>query len=355
MLYYYTRPALLSVTAWSLLSTSVMAEPPRVVTDIPPVQSLAAMVMDGVGTPEVIVPTNASPHGFSMRPSQALALEKADLIFWMGHELTPWLEKSLDNLSQDAEIITLLDAEGTQTYAFRSIEEFATGDKHSEHEEHDADAHDEHKDHDEHAKHEEHADHDDHEEHGEHKTKHDDHDHDHAHDHDGIDPHAWLDPLNAITWVELIAKQVSAADPENAATYERNASAAIADIRGAITQIEAKLKPSEGQNFIVFHDAYQYFETRFGLRADGSISIGDASQPSPARLSQIRETLSEKNVTCVFTEAQFNSGLVETVIEGTSVRSAQIDPIGATQTLGPSLYLGVLNGLADQFATCLKP
>lgn len=383
MLHYYTRTALCSATLVSLLSTPAAADAPRVVTDIAPVHSLVAAVMEGVATPDLIVPPTASPHGFSMRPSQAAAIEKANLVFWMGKELTPWLETSLDNLAQGADIVALLDAEGTKTHAYRSIEQFIKAEgqddhddhkdhddhgdeEHAEHKEHDDHGEEEHAEHKEHDDHEEHAEHDDHgdEDHAEHKD-HDDHgEEEHAehdedkhddHDHDGVDPHAWLDPANAVTWITLIADRVSAVDPENAATYAQNAKAAIAQINTASAAIEAKLEDTKGLTYIVFHDAYQYFEHRFDMQASGSISLGDASKPSPARLSQIRGILEEKNVTCVFTEAQYNTGLVDTVIEGTSVKTAEIDPHGATQTEGPTLYLGVLNGLADQFASCLKP
>lgn len=327
-----------------VLAQAAHAEVPKVVTDIAPIQSLAAQVMGDLGSPSMIVEPGASPHGYSMRPSQARALDQADVVFWVGHPLAPWLETPLEQLAGKAVSVELLEVDGTVERQFRETAVFAAEDGHEDHDhvmdtEHDHDAHDGH------AKAE--TDHDAHDEdvHG-----HEGHDHDHA----GIDPHAWLDPQNGKVWLGAMAAALAEADPEHADIYRSNAKAAQDDLDQQIGRIQAVLTPVADRPFVVFHDAYQYFETRFGLRASGAISLSDASAPSPARIKEIRDEIHEQGVVCVFSEPQFNPGLVATVFEGSAARTAVIDPLGTKLETGPALYSTLLDELAGTMAECLK-
>ena len=366
----------LSVTA-SLLGGTAMADAPNVAVDIAPVHSLVARVMDGVGDPSLIVQPGASPHGYSLRPSEASALQGADLVFWIGEDLTPWLEDAIDTLAEDAAVTTLLEADGTTLLDFREGALFEAHD-HDDHYDHGHDGHDEHAedkdhDHDEHD-HEEHAEneeHDhDHEEHAEEKehdhddhgdedhAEHDDHGHeDHAdhdgHDHGEHDPHAWLSPQNASTWLNIVAAQLSAADPDNAGAYFANAAAARAEMEALAAEVNATLDPVRGGSFIVFHDAYQYFENDFGFPASGAISLGDASDPSPARIAEIQDRIQEEGVDCVLAEPQFNPGIVATVLDGTEASTGVIDPLGAALEPGADLYPQLIRNMAATLAECL--
>ncbi|WP_243627787.1 zinc ABC transporter substrate-binding protein [Rhodovulum sp. BSW8] len=317
------------------LAGAANAEVPSVAADIPPVHSLVAIVMDGVGTPDLLVQPGASPHGYSLRPSEAEALDRADVVFWVGEALEPWLEGPLAALASDAITVELMESEGTTELPFR---EGVTFEKHSH-------AHDHGEAHDDHDEGEDHAEDD-----------HDGHDDGHAeHDHDGHghDPHAWLDPENARVWLDLIAATLSEVDPENAATYRANADAGRAQLEDMIGRIEADLDPIRGKNFVVFHDAYQYFETRFGLAATGSIKLGDATDPSPARIEEIHQKIKDLSVECVFSEPQFNPGLVKTVFRGTDAKIGVIDPLGADLTPGPDLYPDLMVNVAASLKDCL--
>lgn len=339
--------------ATALAALPAYAEAPSVVTDIPPVHSLAAQVMDGIGAPQLILPPGASPHGYAMRPSEAQALSEADLVIWIGPELTPWLDRAVDSLAGDVPSLRLLEAPGTRQLEFREGATFEAHDHgdhgnddhgHEEHG-HDDHAHDDHG-HDDHA-HDDHA----HDDHG-----HDDHAHgdDHAHDHDGVDPHAWLDPENARAWLGVIAAALAEADPDNAETYMANARAAEADLDTLAADVTAMVEPLQGKPFIVFHDAYHYFEARFGMEAAGAVSLGDASSPGPARLREIRETVTGLGANCVFSEPQFEPNLVTTVTEGTDARSGVLDPLGAALEPGPELYGALIRGLAEGLSDCLS-
>lgn len=400
-----------SITA-ALMGGTALADVPNVAVDIAPVHSLVARVMDGVGDPDLIVPAGASPHEYSLRPSEASALQEADLVFWMGEDLTPWMEGAVETLADGATVTTLLESDGTVLLDFRESALFEAHDHgdhegHDDHDDHDHEDHAEHKDHDDHdhddhakdddhghddhdhddhAKDEDHghedhaedehdehdhgddhaeeddhghddhdhADHDDHdhEDHAEHKD-HDDHD-DHAgHDHGDHDPHAWLSPENAGTWLNLIAAQLSAADPDNAGAYFANAAAGREELDALSAEVEQMLEPVRGGSFIVFHDAYQYFEDAFDFPAAGAISIGDAADPSPARIAEIQGRITEEGIDCVLAEPQFNPGIIETVLGGTEANTGVIDPLGSDLEPGSELYPQVIRNMAKTLAECL--
>lgn len=307
------------------LPLSAGADVPNVAVDITPLHSLVAQVMSGAGEPDLLVRSGASPHGYSLSPSEAEALQEADLVFWIGDDLTPWMGKSLENLAPNAQVTEMLDISGTTTYPFR---EGATFEGHDHGHAGKADGEENH-----------------------HKEEH--HNHGHDHHHEGVDPHAWLDPANARRWLDVIAKTLSEEDPQNAALYASNAVEGKRIIDDVSHGVEATVDEMGDREFIVFHDAYQYFEKRFGIAAAGAISIGDASDPGPARIREIRERVAELNVQCVFTEPQYNPDMVKTVFEGTGVNtSAVMDPLGADLEPGPTLYPDLIRGLAGSLRSC---
>ena len=314
------KGTLLSAVFGLLLSGTASANVPKVVTDIPITHSLVTRVMAGIGMPDLIVDRGASPHEYSLRPSNAASLEVADLVFWISNGLTPWLDDALNTLARNAKVIELMDAKGATVLSFR---EGATFETHSHQHKQDEDGHDEHKhDEDEHAT-------------------------------GNVDPHGWLDPYNGRIWLDVIATALSKIDPTNSDIYFANATQAKADIDTVISELEATLAEFRGTNFIVYHDAYQYFEKRFDVLAAGSISLGDVSDPSPARIAEVRKKVEELGIICVFSEPQFNSELVRTVTDGVSVKTRVIDSLGTQFTLGPDFYLNVLRGIAQSMASCL--
>ena len=312
-------------TIMTLMSTSVMADVPNVAADIAPIHSLVSKVMDGVGEPKLVIQSGASPHGYRLRPSEAKALQDANLIFWMGEELTPWLEGAIDTLASNASVTALLDQEGIVLHDFRQGALFEAHD------------HDDHDDHDDHKDHDDHDGHKDHDDHG----------------HGAHDPHAWLSPENAKLWLNIIASKLSVADPENAASYFTNAAAGQAEIEDMVAEVSATLKPVQGGKFVVFHDAYQYFENDFDFYASGAISLSDASDPSPARIARIQKRIRDEGIQCVLAEPQFKQGLVATVMEGSEATASVIDPLGADIKSGPMLYTQLIKNMAKKIKDCL--
>ncbi|MCZ8179559.1 MAG: zinc ABC transporter substrate-binding protein ZnuA [Rhizobium sp.] len=350
------RLGLAASTAFLILSPTLASAAPDVVVSIKPVHSLVASIMKGVGEPSLIVEGAASPHTYTLKPSNARALENADLIFWVGPGLEAFLEKPLEALPKDAKVVELEDADGLTKLPFREGGAFE-GHDHGEHAKEGGEhAHGEAEEHGH-----DHA-HEDGHDHGAEKAAasdgHDEHAHgDHAHDeheHGGIDMHLWLDPTNAKAMAADIAKSLAEVDPSNKATYEANLTALNAEIDALDAEIAAQLKPVLEKPFIVFHDAYQYFEKRYGVRVAGSVTVSPETMPGAERLSSIHAKIEELGAACVFAEPQFEPKLIGVVTEGTKAKSGVLDPEGGALEAGPALYGQLMRNLATSMSTCLS-
>ncbi len=323
----------LSLTT-TLMGGWAYADTPQVAVDIAPVHSLVARVMDGVGTPDLIIQPGASPHEYSLRPSEAAALQNANLVFWIGPDLTPWLTDTIKTLAPDAAVTALMEVDGTIKLEFREGALF------------EAHAHEDDDDHVDEA-------HDDHDEEARRDDQDDDETGHEGHGQGAREPHAWLSPQNAMTWLNVIAGQLSAADPDNAGAYFTNAAAGRTEMEALIGEVIATLDPVRDGQFLVFHDAYQYFEMDFDFPASGAISIGDASDPSPARIAEIQDRIAEQGIDCVLAEPQFNPGLVATVLDGTEAGTGMLDPLGSDLEPGPALYSQLIRNLSTALAGCM--
>ena len=322
----------------------------NVVASIKPVHSLVAAVMEGVGKPALIVEGAGSPHNYALKPSQAQMLESAGVVFWVGHEVEAFLEKPLETVGANAKTVALMDAHDLVKLEFREGGAF---DDHGHEEEAGHDDHD-------HGKKAE-AGHDDHDHGKKAEADHDDHDHgkkaeaDHeGHAHGKFDGHIWLDPVNAKAMVHEIEEALVAADPDNASQYKANAEKVTAKLDALVTEVSADLKPVHDKRFIVFHDAYQYFEKRFDVTAAGSITVSPEVMPGAERITEIRAKVQELGATCVFAEPQFEPRLVTTVTEGTQAKSGVIDPLGASLDSGPEQYFQLIRNMATSIKTCLS-
>ncbi len=357
--------------------TGAFAADQEVVTSIKPVHSLVAGVMEGVGEPQLILQGAGSPHTYSMRPSQARMLAAADVVFWVGPGMEVFLAKPLETLAGEAKQVALAETDGITLLDMREGGAFEAH-SHGDEDDHDHEAHDDGHDHGDskgHDHEEAHAhegEHDrkeneeahahkgpehegpEHENHEHEKHEHAEHDHEaHAHHDHGPDTHIWLDPENAKIIVNAVAEVLSEADAENASTYAANAAKLNERIEALKAEISAEIEPVKDRPFIVFHDAYQYFEKRFGLAAAGSITVSPEVIPGAQRVDEIRTKVSELDAACVFAEPQFEPRLVEVVTEGTTAKSGVLDPLGAEITDGPDLYFELMRGMASSFKSCL--
>lgn len=283
-----------------LLPLALRADPPRVVVDIAPLHSLVSMVMQDVAAPELLLPTNASPHSYSLRPSDARRLSEADIVFWIGAPLIPWLQDSLEALAPNSQRISVLNIEGWEALALRDDPNFAE-------------------------------------------------DHEHS-DHDAIDPHAWLDPQAAKIWLGAIAEILAKADPDNATLYRQNAQQAARLMDQLTDEISAQFSPMTESKYLVPHDAYHYFEARFGLEPVGAISLSDTTGAGPSHIQNLQNL---DGISCVLSDPQTSLSLSELVENGRDIRTAKIDAMGSDIELGPELYPEMMRQLATQISGCL--
>lgn len=289
----------------------------KVVVSIKPFHSLVSTVMQGVSEPALLLNGNNSPHTYSLRPSAAVKLQNADLVFWGGENLEGFLAKPIHSLAAGARVVSFEDTPGLILRPFRSVKEWQELDPESENDQ-------------DHVKKQE------------------------IHRLPGNDPHIWLDPLNAQKITQYLVQILSEFDPDNAQTYHSNGKKTRLRLSDLNIQLETKMSSVSSKSYIVFHDAYQYFEKRYQLNPIASVIVSSGPSTSVGRLIDIRKKIKNKNVLCIFTEPQFSPKLVQTVISGTAVKKGILDPIGTSISPGPEMYFTLLNNISHSISNCFK-
>lgn len=282
---------------------------PNVVVSLKPIHSLVASIMHGVGEPEVIIEGAASPHTYQMKPSDAAKLQQADLIFWVGHDMEKFMERPLATLGAKAKIVELDEAPGLIKLPTRESGTF---------------------------------------------EPHDDGDAPHADGSEEYDLHLWLNTANAKAMAAMIEKSLVEADPGNAQAYARNLAALDDGLDKLSAEIRTTVAPVKDKPFIVFHDAYQYFEKEFGVAVAGSITVSPESLPGAARIAEIHRKVEELKSTCVFAEPQFEPKLIDVVLEGTNARTGVLDPEAGALQKGEDLYAKMMMEIATSLRDCLS-
>ncbi|MBY0512249.1 MAG: zinc ABC transporter substrate-binding protein [Rhodospirillaceae bacterium] len=287
-----------------LWNGAAVAGAPRVVASIKPVQSLVAGVMDGIAAPEVLIKGGGSLHAYTLRPSEAEALNHADIVFWVGPGFETFLAKPLAALAAKAQAVVLADAPGVTVLLARTGGVWATAE--------------------------------------------------HAHAGGRMDGHLWLSPANSKAMVTAIARVLSARDPANAARYDANAGVVIGKLNALDAELHKKLARVKEKPFVVFHDAYQYFEASYGLNAAGSLTVTPDRAPGARRVAEIKDKVNSLGRTCIFSEPQFEPKLVQTVVGETRAKTGVLDPEGSTLAQGPDMHLTLMRKLADGLVECLS-
>jgi zinc transport system substrate-binding protein len=224
-----------------------------VVVSIAPVHSLAAMVMDGVATPRLLLSGGMSPHDFALKPSHARALDRARLVIWVGPGLERFLVKPLVTLGRHAQKLALIKTPGLILRPTRGGGLWETSDRGPSAGHHGLEA-------------------------GGHEPA----------IGRGIDPHIWLDPRNAMAMVGEIARVLARMDAPNGARYRANMRRAIGEIAALDAALAARLAPIRRVPYFVFHDAYGYFEGHYRLNAVGAVVVAPDRRPGIKRLQAIR-------------------------------------------------------------------
>ncbi len=296
----------LSFACFVMFATTVQADTvPRVVVSIAPIHSLVAGVMAGVAEPELLVKGSRSPHGYMLKPSQARSLQRADVIVWVGEGVEGFLVRPLANDGASKTIIKLIDGKGMHLLAARKAGVWQAAQQ------------------------------------------------DHIHHHDDIDAHLWLDPANALTIVRLVVIKLSELDSQNAARYKANGKRLQAKLLALDDQLKQKLASVGQIPYLVFHDAYHYFERAYGLNSVGAILIDLDRKPGARRLKQLRHRVEKVSARCVFSEPQFPSKLIQVVAEDTGLKTAMLDPMGMGLAPAETLYFELMRNLGQRVFECL--
>jgi len=319
-----------------------------VISTIQPINSLVSAVIGNTGKSITIIPSEQSPHDFKLKPSDVKVLQNGNIIFYVSNHLESSITKVLKNLPKNIKLINLMEESGVNHLAIRDNDAWERHDHHGhdDHDDHDKHGkkHDDHDDHDKHGK--KHDDHDDHDKHG---KKHDDHD-----DHEKEDDvHVWLSPDNAIKIVQKVNKVLSLYFPENSKIYNDNTTKFIDKIRNLKMELVKELSPIKNKPYIVFHDAYQYFEKTFELNAVGSVALEGDIASSPKQISLIKDKIVKSKALCVFQEPQFDSKLVKIVVEGTDAKIGTLDPLGVNISENKDFYLQLITNMAKSLKECL--
>ena len=307
------KSTIFTLTAALFLVLTPLKAEISVVTSIKPLHSLTSYIMEGVGEPELIIDGVASPHNFQIKPSHAKILQNADLVIWIGEDLESFLPTALKSIPKDAVVFELLDQSGLKKLKFREKNIFEGHDDHG---------------HDEHAKKED----------------------DHGHGHGSFDPHIWLDPANAKVIVKKITNQLSKIDKDNASKYKANSKKVIKDLDGLIKEVKNEI--NKDASFVVFHDAYQYFEKRFGLSVIGALTVNPDVMPGAEQLSEIREVIEHEKAKCIFSEPQFNPNIINSIASDTGVKTGVLDPLGANIDKGKNMYFDLIKDMSNSLKDC---
>jgi len=279
----------------------------EIVVSIKPLHSLVSAVTEGSNSVSLVIDGSMTPHNFALKPSHAKLLNNAKVLFYIDDEFESGLKKTVKGLPKSVKVIRVSKMKKLSLLSTRADDNWEE----------------------------------------------DGHDH-HDHGHSSNDLHFWLDPNNAIEIVKSITQELSAIYPENINIYKKNAKNIIKEIKTTDLLIKSMLEPVRNKPYIVFHDAYQYFEKAYSLKSVGSILVDPELPASAKRIIKIRSKIKSLNAHCVFKEPQFRAKIVKTVIDGTTTKIGILDPLGADIKSGPGMYTSLLKNIAENLNACLN-
>ncbi|OOF54457.1 zinc ABC transporter substrate-binding protein ZnuA [Rodentibacter genomosp. 2] len=315
----------MSAISTALLGLPMMANA-DVLASVKPLGFIASAIANGVIDTQVLVPTGASPHDYSLKLSDIQKVKSADLVLWVGEDIDFFLERPVNQIDRQ-KVITIADLAEIKPLLIQA---------HHEHS-HEEGEHDHKHDH----KHE-------------HKNGHE-HNHDHE-NHEGLSTnwHIWYSPAMSQIVAQKVADKLTIQFPDKKALIEKN----LADFNRTLAEqsdkIKAQLAPFKEKGFFVFHDAYGYFNDAYGLKQTGYFTINPLVAPGAKTLAHIKEEIAEHRVNCLFAEPQFTPKVIESLAKGTAVKVGRLDPIGDGVALGANSYANFLQATADSYAQCLS-
>ena len=278
----------------------------EVIVTIRPLHSLVQAVMGNSGKARLLV-DQASPHQFSLKPADIKAVQKAKICFFVDEEFEFFLKKVLP-LNPNLKKVPFSQIKGILLLPLRTSDSWVLGS---------------------------------------YKTR-------SFSKISSNDMHLWLNPKNAEFFVNRVAQDLAEIYPQNRSLYLKNAKKISQKLLALDNKIQKNLKGSIHKSYLVFHDAYQYFENRYKLSPSGVILVHPEKGLSIARLRYLRKQIKKRGIKVVFSEPQFPSRVVDVICENLPVRHLSIDPLGISLPLDENLYFQMMETLAQKFISAFS-
>ena len=281
-----------------------------IISSVKPIAFITQAVSDGVTNTDILLPDGASPHTYSLKPSDLAKIKTAELIIWVGEDLETFMPTVLKSIDKNKQI-ELMDIPTIKSLLRTSTNNHDQQETHS-------------------------------------------HNNDSDHDHHGeYDEHIWLSPKIAKEIAQAVHDKLITIYPDKKDIIDENLNEFTVKLAETEQNIAKKLINVQNSGYFVFHDAYGYFESQFGLKNLGSFTINPAVQPGVQTVYAIKRELKEHQAVCVFREPQFSPAVIEKIVNGTDVRIGELNPLGTDITLSKNAYSQFLLKLTQQLLDCL--
>lgn len=259
----------------------------KIATSIKPITLIVQQITGEVANVEQILPNSVSPHIFQMTPSMHNKLNIADLIIWVGPTLEPNLTKPIKNISNNNSILTLLDLNLPVKLSTRDKNFWNASFEHQHH----------------------------------------------HHHHGDLDPHIWLSITNIKYIIQQITSQLANLDQQNKNIYEKNSKQLINKLENTKSLIKQKLSTQNLKKYIVFHDAYQYFEQEFQVQSEGVLTLNPEIPLGAKALIELKSKIKQNQIDCLFAEPEFDSKKINELAINLKLNFAILDPLGSKNSI----------------------
>ena len=268
--------------------------------------------VEGVRLENLSEPQTGCLHDFQLTPEDMKLLSTADVFVINGGGIESFM-------SDVAKAYPKLDV----VEACEDVALLSEDDADSDHDhDHDADAEsDSDHDHDHEADTESDSDHDhDHEADAESDSAHD-------HDHGDENAHAWMSVPRYRTMVQTIASRLAEKDAKHADEYYANAKAYDAKLAVLEEKINSLKSLTNGQNIIIFHEAYAYVADDFSMNACYLLDLDEERSVSAGEIKQVIGAIKDDGVSVILAEELYGKSMGDTVSRETDVHVVYIDPL----------------------------
>lgn len=248
---------------------------PKVVTTLYPLEYFTGRIGGNSVEVENLMSPGVEAHDFEPTPGDIRKLDTADIIIYNGAGLEPWMDRALSSIGGGDRIIV---------EASQGLADIAGG-------------------------------------------PHDEDEHEEERDEDLLNPHVWLDPLNAVEMVKLVRDGLSQVNPEEADAYSSNAEAVIAELQQLHQRWQEGLASCRFHQFITNHEAFNYLARRYGLEQVAISGVSPEAEPSPGELARLTDRIEELGVRYIMSEPIVYSGLAKTLAKEVGAELLTLHPL----------------------------